>query len=98
MLNGQPPTALAMTGLIRVGVLDAGLIRPQEPRAAAAQILSVTHGFLMLQIGGFVEEELQEVMPDLAVNLMVGLGADRAKAERSLARAVSERSPNGVAD
>lgn len=77
-------------------VLDAGLIRPQEPRAAAAQILSVTHGFLMLQIGGFVEEELQLVMPEMAVNLMVGLGADRAKAERSLARAVEAAGSAGA--
>jgi AcrR family transcriptional regulator len=72
-------------------VIDAGLIRSQEPRAAAAQILSVTHGFLMLQIGGFVEEELQAIMPEMAVNLMVGLGADRKPAEESLARAVANR-------
>jgi AcrR family transcriptional regulator len=70
-------------------VLVAGLIRPQDARAAATQILSVTHGFLLLQIGGFVEAELQEVMPVLAVNLMVGLGADREATERSLARAVA---------
>jgi AcrR family transcriptional regulator len=70
-------------------VLDAELIRPQEPRAAAAHILSVTHGFLMLQMGGFVEEELAAIMPEMAVNLMVGLGADRDRAERSLARAVA---------
>ena len=40
-------------------VIDAGEIREQDARAAATQILSVTHGYLMLQIGGFVEEELR---------------------------------------
>lgn len=70
-------------------VLESGLFPPQDARAAATQILSVTHGFLLLQIGGFVEEELRDVMPALAVNLMVGLGADREATERSLARAVA---------
>lgn len=53
------------------------------------RVRSVTHGFLMLRMAGFVEEELLAVMPEMAVNLMVGLGADRAGAERSLARAVA---------
>ena len=72
-------------------VIDAGQIRAQEPRVAAAQILSVTHGYLMLAIGGFIAEELQEMMPPLAVNLMVGLGADREEAERALTEAVEVR-------
>jgi len=73
-------------------VIAAGLIPEQDPRGAATQILSVTHGYLLLRIGGFVEEELRDVMPSLAVNLMVGLGADRELTERSLARAIEARS------
>lgn len=72
-------------------VIDAGDIRRQDARAAATQILSVTHGYLMLRIGGFVEEELRDMMGPLAINLMVGLGADREQTERSLARAVESR-------
>lgn len=72
-------------------VIEAGEIRAQDPREAAVQILSVTHGYLMLAIGGFIEEELQGLMAPLAVNLMVGLGADRERTERSLARALESR-------
>jgi AcrR family transcriptional regulator len=72
-------------------VIAAGVIREQDARAAATQILSVTHGFLMLQIGGFVEEELRDQMAPMAINLMVGLGAERAAAEGALVRAVESR-------
>jgi AcrR family transcriptional regulator len=72
-------------------VIEAGEIREQDAREAATQILSVTHGFLMLQIGGFVEAELLGVMEPMAVNLMVGLGADRTRAERALTVAVESR-------
>ena len=72
-------------------VIEAGEMPEQDARAAATQILSVTHGFLMLQIGGFIEEELQAVLAALAVNLMVGLGADRARSEQALVRAVASR-------
>lgn len=73
-------------------VIEAGEIREQDPRAAATQILSVTHGYLMLLIGGFVEEELRDQMAPMAINLMVGLGANRAATERALVRAVEARS------
>jgi AcrR family transcriptional regulator len=72
-------------------VIEAGEIREQDPRVAATQILSVTHGYLMLTIGGFVEAELLGVMEPLAVNLMVGLGADRGRTERALVVAVESR-------
>ena len=72
-------------------VIEAGEIPEQDARAAATQILSVTHGYLMLRIGGFVEEELRDLMVPLAINLMVGLGADRGRAEHALARAVESR-------
>jgi AcrR family transcriptional regulator len=72
-------------------VIAVGEIAEQDARAAATQILSVTHGYLMLSIGGFVDEELAGVLEPLAVNLMVGLGADRDRAERALVRAVESR-------
>jgi|SRR5215217_7039978 len=72
-------------------VIEAGKLPDQDARAAATQILSVTHGYLMLLIGGFVEEELRDVMGPMAINLMVGLGADRARAERALVTAVASR-------
>jgi hypothetical protein len=37
-------------------VIEAGRIRPQEPTPAATQILSATHGFVLLAMSGFSAE------------------------------------------
>lgn len=73
-------------------VIEAGRIRPQEPRPAATQILSATHGFVLLVMSGFIDSQgVQDVMVPMAVNLMVGLGDTRRRAERSLATAIKAR-------
>ncbi|MCV7316285.1 TetR/AcrR family transcriptional regulator [Mycolicibacillus parakoreensis] len=73
-------------------VIAAGRIRPQEPRPAASQILSATHGFVLLTMTGFIDaDEAQQVMAPLAVHLVVGLGDTRRRAERSLAAALDAR-------
>jgi AcrR family transcriptional regulator len=73
-------------------VIEAGRIRPQEPRPAATQILSTTHGFVLLAMTSFIDSQgLQDVMAPLAINLMVGLGDTRRRAERSLAVAMEAR-------
>jgi hypothetical protein len=36
-------------------VIEAGRIRPQEPTPAATQILSATHGFVLLAMSGFID-------------------------------------------
>ena len=72
-------------------VIEAGEIREQDPRTAAIQILSGTHGYVALAIGGFAEEEMERARVPLALDLMVGLGANREKTERSLTRAVESR-------
>ena len=73
-------------------VIEAGRIRPQEPTPAATQILSATHGFVLLAISGFIDSQgVQDVMAQLAVNLMVGFGDTRRRAERSLAAAIKAR-------
>jgi AcrR family transcriptional regulator len=74
-------------------VIGVGDFRPQDPRQAALQVLSMTHGYLLLGFGGLVTEETQGLITPLTVNLMAGLGADREKAERSLARAIRDRAP-----
>jgi AcrR family transcriptional regulator len=77
-------------------VIEAGRIRPQEPTPAATQILSATHGFVLLAMGGFIESQgMQEVMVPMAINLMVGLGDTRRRAERSLAAAIEARAAQG---
>ncbi|QNI07287.1 TetR/AcrR family transcriptional regulator [Mycobacterium kubicae] len=73
-------------------VIEAGRIRPQEPAPAATQILSATHGFVLLAMGGFINSDgLRDVMIPLAVNLLVGLGDTRRRAERSVAAAIKAR-------
>lgn len=83
---------------VMVGSLDrvraAGRIRPVDPVIAAAQFLSATHGYLLLDSAGAFGSTIGalEVMAALGVNLMVGLGDDRQAAERSLAAAIASRS------
>jgi AcrR family transcriptional regulator len=74
-------------------VRDAGRIRPVDPLVAAGQFLSATHGYVLLEIAGAFGQdgEGRQVIAPLAVNLMVGLGDDRAAAERSLAAAAAAR-------
>lgn len=73
-------------------VIETGRIRPQEPTAVATQILSATHGFVLLVMSGIVDSRgAQDVMAPLAINLMVGLGDTRRRAERSLAAAIKAR-------
>ena len=60
--------------------------------AAATQILSATHGFVLLAMSGFIDSQgLQDVMAPLAINLIVGLGDTRRRAGRSLAAAIEAR-------
>lgn len=73
-------------------VIDAGRIRPQESTPTATQILSATHGFVLLTMSRFIDfQGLQDVMGPLAINLMVGLGDTRRRAERSLRAAIEAR-------
>jgi AcrR family transcriptional regulator len=73
-------------------VIEAGRIRSQEPAPAATQILSATHGFVLLTMGRFIDfGGLQDVMAPLVINLMVGLGDTRRRAQRSLRAAIEAR-------
>ena len=77
-------------------VIEVGRIRPQQPTPAATQILSATHGFVLLAMSGFVEPQgLQDVMVPMAINLMVGLGDTRRRAKRSMAAAIEARASQG---
>ncbi|HEX6492151.1 MAG TPA: TetR-like C-terminal domain-containing protein [Candidatus Dormibacteraeota bacterium] len=65
---------------------QAGRIREVDSIAATGQIWSATHGYVLLEIAGYFGSEghgLVQVMGPLAVNVMVGLGDDRAAVERS---------------
>jgi len=67
-------------------VTESGRINSSDPVAPAAQFLSATHGWVLLEIGGTFGPDGGglDIIFDLAVNLMAGLGDSRAAAERSL--------------
>lgn len=72
-------------------VIEAGRFRRQDVRAAATQILGATHGLILLAIGGFIgdiDAAMKQVMAPLTINLMVGLGDEREKAEHSFVQAL----------
>ncbi|WP_194166495.1 TetR/AcrR family transcriptional regulator [Mycolicibacterium sp. P9-22] len=84
--------ALSVLVAAVVRVVEAGRIRSQEPAPAATQILSATHGFVLLTMGRFIDfRGLQDVMGPLVINLMVGLGDTRRRAQRSLRSAIEAR-------
>jgi AcrR family transcriptional regulator len=90
LAEGIDALSVLVTAVERV--IEAGRIGPQKPTPAATQILSATHGFVLLAMGGFIDSQgLRDVMPLLAINLMVGLGDTRRRAERSLAAAIKAR-------
>ena len=69
-------------------VIAAGIFREQDVTGAATQILVATHGYVVLLLGGFIGDAIDsapEIALPLNVNLMEGLGADRALVERVLA-------------
>lgn len=83
----SPQAQAAVDVLVRsmTRVVDSGRIDPVEPVLAAGQFLSATHGYLLLNIAGVVDAGGEiDIVRELAVNLMVGLGDDRAAATRSL--------------
>ena len=67
-------------------VKAAGRIGPVDTVLASGQVLSATHGYILLQIGGAFgdEDEGRLVFGSLGINLMVGLGDTREAAQRSL--------------
>jgi AcrR family transcriptional regulator len=91
--EGQTAVEVLMRSLERVK--SAGRIRPVETTVVAGQFLSATHGWVLLAIGGAfdVGEEGREILGQLAVNLMVGLGDSAEAAERSLAAAAATIAP-----
>ena len=74
-------------------VTESGRLDPTDPRIAAGQFLSGTHGYVLLQAGGVfgAEEDSLAVIAAFAVNLMVGLGDSRERAIASLERAMASR-------
>jgi AcrR family transcriptional regulator len=74
-------------------VIESGRIRPVDSIEAAAQFLSATHGYVLLEIAGAFGQasDRPQVLGQLAVNLMIGLGDNPDAVERSLLATIAAR-------
>ncbi|MGQ4387634.1 TetR/AcrR family transcriptional regulator [Streptomyces sp. SAS_270] len=67
-------------------LVDSGRVERQEPEVVAAQLWSLVHGYITLELADhFVEFEdaVVQVLLPLGVNFSVGLGDSRERAEAS---------------
>ena len=66
--------------------MNSGRISQQDPEGVAAQLWSFVHGFITLELAetfvGF-DDPVRQVLLPLGVNLSVGLGDTRERAEAS---------------
>jgi AcrR family transcriptional regulator len=82
LAEGQAAFDVMVRALDRVKA--AGLIDDIDTVAAAAQILSATHGYVLLEIAGYLGAEgngFAWVYAPMGLSIMVGFGAERAQVE-----------------
>jgi AcrR family transcriptional regulator len=75
-----------------VRMVDDRGVRQVDPDLMAMQLWSALHGFIMLELGGYfdaVDNPTASVLVTMCVDLIVGLGADRQRAETSAAAALA---------
>lgn len=73
-------------------LVETNCVRRIDPDLMAAQLWSALHGFIMLELGGYfatVADPASEVLVQMCINLIVGLGANRENAESSAAAAMA---------
>lgn len=91
VLSGQSESFRAAYGLLLKGcarLVEAKCVRKADPDLIALQFWSALHGFIMLDLGGHfahVADPAAGVLLPMCVDLVVGLGAKRDKAESSVA-------------
>jgi AcrR family transcriptional regulator len=67
-------------------LLNSGRVRQQEPEVLAAQLWSFVHGFITLELAGHfaeIDDAVAQVLLPLGVNVAVGLGDERERAQAS---------------
>lgn len=95
LLSGQSASFRAAYGFLHNGcarLVDAKCVRKSAPGLIALQFWSALHGFIMLDLGGHFSHMAApgpEVLLPMCVNIVVGLGAKRDKAELSVASALA---------
>lgn len=99
MLSGQSPSFRAAYTFLLQGcarLVSAKCVRNVDPDLMAVQLWSALHGFIMLDLGGHfanIAKPVVDVLVPMCVNLVVGMGAKRDKAESSAAVAEASWSP-----
>ena len=67
-------------------LVSSGRVRQQEPEVLAAQLWSFVHGFITLELAEHfieVDDPVAQVLQPMGVNLAVGLGDKRERAQAS---------------
>src|SRR5690349_12746465 len=73
-------------------IIAAGRIRDRAESAIAGRLWSLIHGEVTLEIAGFfghVGHGITHILAPLTVDVLVGMGDDRAKTQQSMATAVA---------
>jgi AcrR family transcriptional regulator len=86
--SGMPEMSATFDHLVEAvrRALEAGRIRGDDPVPIAGQFWSMIHGFVLLEMTGFFGtrgEGVPAVLAPLASNVLLGLGDDPAKLEKS---------------
>lgn len=95
ILSGQSPSFRAAYGFLLHGctrLVHAKSVRKTDPNLIALQFWSALHGFIMLDLAGHFAHMAAPsagVLVPMCVNMVVGLGAKRDKAETSAAGALA---------
>ena len=69
-----------------VRLVNSGRVRPQDPNVVAAQLWSFVHGFITLELADALiecDDPARQVLLPMGVNLSVGLGDTRERAQAS---------------
>jgi AcrR family transcriptional regulator len=88
-LNGSSPAFRSVYAHVTAAcarLVDSGRVRQQDPDGVAAQLWSFVHGFITLELGEtFLEcdDPVRQVLLPMGVNLTVGLGDTRERAQAS---------------
>jgi AcrR family transcriptional regulator len=76
-------------------MIDAGRIRGDDEAVVAGRMWSISHGAVMLEMAGFFGHEGHgpaEIVGPLMIDVLVGMGDDRERANRSLLAAAVKSS------
>jgi AcrR family transcriptional regulator len=92
--SGDEGFAVSFGALLAVvrRMIAAGRIRDDGESAIAGRLWSLSHGEVLLEIAGYFGDEghgLTQILAPATIDVLVGMGDDRQKVERSLAAALS---------